>query len=84
MAKRKDEARVNLIVGAFVTTMFGLLVFSMFVIATSEGLLEAKADAYMVNDDDLLSDPGFGTWWGPRTKSFAGTVKNIICIYLAQ
>ena len=46
MAKRKDEARVNLLVGAFVTTMFGLLVFSMFIIATSEGLLEAKADIY--------------------------------------
>ena len=46
MAKRKDEARVNLIVGAFVISMLGLLVFSMFIIATSEGLLEAKADIY--------------------------------------
>lgn len=47
MAKRKDEARVNLIVGGFVTSMTALLLGSLFIIATSEGLLEAKADVYV-------------------------------------
>jgi ABC-type transporter Mla subunit MlaD len=46
MAKRKEEARVNFIVGIFVTAMGGVLLLSLFVIATRDGLLRPKATLY--------------------------------------
>lgn len=42
MARRKDERRVNFLAGLFVIGLLGLVCVSVFVIAKSEGLLEAK------------------------------------------
>lgn len=46
MASRKDQARTNLIVGVFVFVAGFLLLLSLFIIATSEGLLEAKTQLH--------------------------------------
>ncbi|TPV95612.1 MAG: hypothetical protein B7733_09195 [Myxococcales bacterium FL481] len=42
MARRKDERRVNFVAGLFVVGFMGLVMLSVFLIAKSEGLLEAK------------------------------------------
>lgn len=44
MANRRDQARTNFVVGLFVIGLGALLVISMFVIATSNGLLKAKTE----------------------------------------
>ncbi|MEE9382158.1 MAG: hypothetical protein V3V08_01925 [Nannocystaceae bacterium] len=42
MARRKDERRVNFVAGLFVIALLALMFLSLFVIANSEGWLEAK------------------------------------------
>lgn len=44
MPERRNESRVNTLVGVFVVAMSALLLVSLFVIASSEGLLESKTD----------------------------------------
>lgn len=42
MAERRNESRINTLVGAFVLAMGTILLVSLFVIASAEGLLEPK------------------------------------------
>ena len=42
--KRKDEQRINLIVGMFVVVLGGLLIGSLFLLAISEGVLTEKTE----------------------------------------